>query len=94
MKVELKRDEAMQLMASMNAIESAQMRAQLFVNQQNALIAAHKAKTEEVAKRIRRRVKGCPKTPLWDPLSPRPVWDLSGIDPVEFNGAVEIPEET
>lgn len=93
MKIELTKDEATGLMSSMFAISDAQLKAQRFVEQQNAFIQRHKAKQEEVVKRIRKRIKGCPKTPLWSPLIPAPLWDLSEIDPVSFEGAVEIPDE-
>jgi len=93
MRIELTKDEAAGLMGSMFAISDAQLKAQRFVDQQNAFIQQHKAKQEEIVKRIRKRVKGCPKTPLWSPMMPSSLWDLSGIDPVEFTGAVEIPDD-
>ena len=93
MKIKLTKDEAAGLMGSMFAISDAQLKAQRFVDQQNAFIQGHKTKQEEIVKRIRKRVKGCPKTPLWSPMMPSPLWDLSGIDPVSFEGAVEIPDE-
>jgi len=93
MKIELTKDEAAGLMGSMFAISDAQLKAKQFVDQQNAFIGRHKTKQEEIVKKIRKRVKGCPKTPLWSPMMSAPLWDTSMIDPVEFTGAVVIPDD-
>ena len=93
MKVVLEKEEAVILASSMLAISKAHLEVQRFIDQQNGFIRLHKEKQEKVVNKIRKRVKDCPKTPLWSQQFPQPVWNLRGINPVTFEGSVEIPED-
>ena len=86
MKLELTKEEAAALMAARYAIDGAKVKGDRIIEQTNAFIHQHEARAEEVAKRIRKRVKGCPDTPVRG-------WDFSGIDPVTFDGTVNVEDE-
>ena len=86
MKLELTKEEAAALMAARYAIDGARVKAERMIEHTNAFIHQHEARSEEVAKRIRKRVTGCPNTPVSG-------WDFSGIDPVTFDGTVNVEDE-
>jgi hypothetical protein len=81
MKLELSTEEAARIMAGHYAL--GQIRTQMA--QLRELHNRHVAQQEEIEKRIRKRVKDLPAKPITE-------W-IFNLDPVTFEGSVEIPEE-
>ena len=85
MKVQLTKEEIAEMMASRFAIDGAQARADKFINEINLFISQHKAKLEKIGAQVQERVEGCPETGI-------DLWDFSGINPVNYEGTVEVLE--
>jgi len=87
MKIKLEAVEAAQLLAAHNGIESLQNQANLLLQQKGLAqrIQRLKQRQQTVAEGIRKRAKA-PDVPLNE-------WDLNGLDPIECEGTIEIPEK-
>ena len=87
MRIKLKDIEAAQLIAAHSGIESLQNQANLLLQQRGLAqrIKKLQQRQQEVAKQIRKRAKA-PDVPLNE-------WDLNGLDPIECEGTIEIPEK-
>ena len=87
MQIKLKADEAAQLIATVNGINALQNEANLLLERQRipARMQRLKQRQQAVADKIRKRAKA-PDVPLNE-------WDLNGLDPIECEGTIEIPEK-
>ena len=81
MRINLTDAEAAQVMANYYAIQRIEMQ----MRELSALHAKHVAKQAKIEKAIRARLKNLPKAPITE-------WRFN-LDPVDFTGDVEIPDD-
>lgn len=80
MKVELTRQEMLDIQAHSNAMQALQVTFQPLLD----LFNKHAEEQERVATRVRKRIKDLPDTPLGQ-------WDFSQVDPVTYEGSITVP---
>lgn len=85
MRVDLRKEEATNLMASFFAAQTAQFELNQMVAQQQDFIRRHQHRQLEVWEQIRKRLPEIPDVPLDQ-------CDFSNVDRVTFEGYVEVPE--
>lgn len=81
MRIELTRQEMLDIQAHSNAMQVLRVQFQPLIDLYNR----HAQEQEKVIARIRKRIKGLPDTPLEQ-------WNFSKVDPVTYEGPIEVPE--